>query len=100
MREWNPPFQLEKPVTVPIVERAMLWPRRRGNGQMGCEGIEPLVDHLTFFSTTALQAAVRNTTLRWHRRESNPQSPRFELGRFADLRTVPLVRAPGRDLNP
>jgi hypothetical protein len=31
----------------------------------------------------------RRMLSKWHRRESNPQSPRFELGRFADLRTVP-----------
>lgn len=30
--------------------------------QLGREGIEPLVVHLTCFSTTALQAAVRSTT--------------------------------------
>ena len=29
---------------------------------LGCEGIEPLVIHLAYFLTTALQAAVRNTT--------------------------------------
>ncbi len=36
-------------------------------------------------------------------RESNPQSPRFELGRFAGLRTVPyqpiVQERPRRDLN-
>ncbi len=27
--------------------------------------------------------------VKWHRWESNPQTPRSELGRFANLRTVP-----------
>jgi hypothetical protein len=36
----------------------------------------------------------------WRRRGSNPQSRRFELRRFADLRTAPFSKRPRRDLNP
>jgi hypothetical protein len=51
----------------------------------------------------ALQAAWRPTarpkalSIQWHRWDSNPQSPGFEPGREADLRTVPRHRskAPG-----
>ena len=67
---------------------------------MGREGIEPLVVHRTCFVTPALQAAVGNTTQsndtggsRTHR------TRRFELRRFAGLRTVPDQR-PRWDLNP
>jgi hypothetical protein len=77
-------------------------PTDRRTGRVGREGIEPLVVHLTCFVTTALQAAVRSTT-QWHRRESNPHSRRFELRRFAGLRTVPqrfTSQRPRRDLNP
>ena len=34
---------------------------------------------------------------KWRRRESNPQSPRFELGRFADLRTAPCFSGRGME---
>ena len=43
----------------------------------------------------------RRALFRWHRRESNPQSPRFELGRFAGLRTAPCSwQAPATGFGP
>ena len=42
----------------------------------------------------------RRMLFKWRRRESNPQSRRFELRRFADLRTTPFSKRPRRDLNP
>ena len=42
----------------------------------------------------------RRMLFQWRRRESNPQSRRFELGRFADLRTTPFSKRPRWDLNP
>jgi hypothetical protein len=44
----------------------------------------------------------RRILFQWHRRESNPQTPRFELGRFAEV-CVPCRRClkrPRWDLNP
>ena len=56
---------------------------------MGREGIEPLVVHLACFVTTVLQAATRNTTQSVARvRVELTESRRFELRRFAGLRTV------------
>ncbi len=48
-------------------------------------GFEPVTSTLTGWR--ALQTALRGR--KWHRWESNPQAPRFELGRFAGLRTMP-----------
>ena len=56
---------------------------------VGREGIEPLVVHLACFVTTVLQAATRNTTQSVARvRVELTESRRFELRRFAGLRTV------------
>ena len=53
-------------------------------------GVEPPQPRgLACFTTALGRRAQRRKLSQWHRRESNPQSPRFELGRFADLRTVP-----------
>jgi hypothetical protein len=64
--------------------------RRTGHLLVGREGIEPLVVHLACFVTTALQAATRNTTqVEVARvRVELTESRRFELRRFAGLRTV------------
>ena len=60
---------------------------------MGREGIEPLVVHLACFVTTALQAATRNTTQSVARvRVELTDFRRFELRRFAGLRTVLRLR--------
>ena len=67
---------------------------------MGCEGIEPLVVHPACFGTTALQAAAGNTTQSSNTGGSRTYRPRrFELRRFAGVRTVPSQR-PRWDLNP
>jgi hypothetical protein len=68
---------------------------------VGREGIEPLVVHLACFVTTVLQAATRNTTqVEVARvRVELTNSRKFELRRFAGLRTV-LWKRPRWDLNP
>jgi hypothetical protein len=58
-------------------------------------GIEPTLPA----RASALQADWRPTarpkafllSIQWHGRESNPHPPRFELGRSASWRTVPVV---------
>jgi hypothetical protein len=76
---------------------------------MGDEGVEPLACRLTFLMATVLQAAVRNTTLRSMPSDIDTsgsrthRSPRFELGRFSRLRTVPcfdISRAPPMGFEP
>src|SRR4029079_18565148 len=38
--------------------------------------------------------------LQWHRWESNPHTPRFELGRSACWRTVPVIESAQWESNP
>lgn len=73
---------------------------------MGGEGIEPSAGHPTIVLATVLQTAVGNASrsIEWRGRESNPQAPGFEPGRFAGLRTAPALIAPAErdhgDSNP
>ena len=69
-------------ILLPIDERAMLSVRRAG--------VEPAQPVAADLQSVGLTDAQPTHVFKWHRRESNPQSPRFELGRFADLRTVPF----------
>ena len=107
---WSNSFRVSDPcgTRTRVARMRVSHPAARRTGRtMGREGIEPLVIHLACFVTTALQAATRITTHNrarlpqrqptqggspalWHRRDSNPQSRRFELRCFADLHTVPL----------
>ena len=54
-------------------------------------GVEPAQPVAAALQSVGLTNAQPTHGFKWHRRESNPQSPRFELGRFADLRTVPCL---------
>ena len=79
---------------MPIDERAMLSVRRAGvepANPQGMAGLRPV----------GLANAQSSHVLKWRRRESNPQSPRFGLGRFAGLRTAPCsLKAPSTGFGP
>ena len=78
---------------IPIDERAMLSVRRAG--------VEPAQPEAADLQSVGLTDAQPTHGFRWRRRESNPQTRRFELRRFAGLRTAPcLSKAPSTGFEP
>ena len=70
-----------------IDQRAMLSVRRAG--------VEPAQPEAADLQSVGLTDAQPTHGFRWRRRELNPQTRRFELRRFAGLRTAPcLSKAP------
>ena len=64
-------------------------------------GVEPAQPRRRLgYRPVGLADAQSTHVFKWRRRESNPQSPRFELRRFADLRTAPFFQAPSTGFEP
>ncbi len=82
MRESNPPRQREK--------LASYADRRTGHVQCDEQELNlQILKGWLGYGQLGLPMPNRRMLLEWRGRESNPQSPRFELGRFAGLRTAP-----------
>ena len=77
---------------MPIDERAVLSVRRAG--------VEPAIPKAAGLQAVGLANAQPTHVFKWRRRSRTRRSPRFELGRFADLRTAPYSKAPSTGFGP